>query len=190
MDLSTLNPEVFINAPADPPLLSFFVQRGAIDFFTSSEAWQETNEVEVDAGEREFVVPAVAGADFLKLVAVEIAGTELRSASLGAFCSADESGKVTLASPAEGLVTLKVTCAYVPSGNTVNDAIGRQYRDGIVSAALSKLFILPKKPWTDPNLSEYHRNKWQSLAATAKRHAYVGKNAAPLRTKPHTVGGR
>lgn len=191
MDLSTLRPEVRINAPADDPLLVYCILRGAIDFFTRSEAWQVTDEVTLSAGDESFQVPAVANGEFIKLLSITIAERELTGEDLKRFCACCESGTVWLAKKADGDTTIKVASVYAPSESaaTIDDAIGRQYRNALVSAALDKLFKIPKKPWTDFALSAFHRLEWESAADKARRMAYTGKQRGPLRTKLNLLGG-
>jgi hypothetical protein len=192
MDLSTLRPEVRINAPADDALLNFFILRGAIDFFTRSEAWQVTEEVALSAGDESFQVPAVPHGEFSKLISIQVADTVIEGADLNRFCASGESGTVWLAQKAPGDMTIKVKSVYVPdeAATTIDDAIGRQYRNALIDAALDKLHKLPKKPWTDFTLSTYHRSEWERKADEAKRMAYTGKQNGPIRTESVTIGGR
>ncbi len=192
MNLQILRAEVFMNTGAEYPVIDHYLLRGAIDFFTRSEAWQVTNQVSISAGEQNFNVPDVATGEFFKLVAIEIGDKVLERDALRKFCTVTEGGVVWLDKPAEGDTTMQVTAVYVPADNAtaINDDIGRQYRDAFVNAALSKLFLIPKKPWTDTALAEYHRVKWEGKADIAKRHAYQGKQNQPTRTKCHFFSGR
>lgn len=191
MDLSTLRAEVRINAPADTPLLDFYILRGAIDFFKRSEAWQVTDDVELSAGDQSFTVPTVANGEFVKLLAVTVGERVIEGDDLSKFCASGESGIVWLSEKAEGDMTIKVKSVYTPSDDatTIDPAIGRQYRNALVAAALDKLLKLPKKPWTDFGLSVVHRNEWESEADKAKRMAYFGKQRGPMRSKPNFIGG-
>lgn len=189
--LSTLVPEVFINVPAELPILNHYILRGAIDFFKKSEAWQLTDEITISAGDEFFDIPTAAGREFVKLVSLEISDRVLTGDDLRKFCASGESGTVWLAKQADGDITVKATSVFAPSDNAteIDTAIGRQYRDAIIWAALTKLFMLPKKPWTDASLSEFYRVKWENLADQAKRSAYEGKQRTARRTKMHTLNG-
>lgn len=189
--LSTLVPEVFINVPAELPILNHYILRGAIDFFKRSEAWQITDEITISAGDEFFDIPATAGREFVKLVSLEISDRVLTGDDLRKFCASGESGTVWLAKQADGDITIKATSVFSPSDDAtqIDTTIGRQYRDGIIWAALAKLFILPKKPWTDAAMSEFYRGKWENTADQARRSAYEGKQRTARRTRCHLIGG-
>lgn len=192
MNLSALRPEIFMHAPAEYPVIDHYILRGVIDFFNRSEAWQVTNTVSISAGASSFNVPSVSNAEFLTLISIELGDTLLEYEDLRKFCKVAEGGTVSLAAPADADVTLKVTAAYVPDDNatTIDDVLGKRYRDALISAALSKLFMIPKKPWSDMSMSEVHRLRWESAADKAKRFAYEGKQNQSRRIQSFFINGR
>lgn len=192
MNLTSLRAEVRLHTPADNNVLDFCILRAAIDFFTKSEAWQVTDDVAVVAGDDTFDVPAVANGQYIKLLAIELAGRVIEGDDLTKFCTASESGTVRLAKKAEGDITLKVKSVYAPTDDAtaIDDAIGRQYRNGLVHGALARTFLIPKMPWTDDSRSEFYRIKWENDAAKARTAAYDGKQRGPKRTKLVLLNGR
>jgi hypothetical protein len=198
MNLNTLLPEIFINANAETAVIMHYLRRGAIDFFTESEAWRVEIESDVDAGVKSFTLNVGTDADYLKMVSVEVADKALTPVTLDDLAGGSSPskyfvnvlGKVTLNAHYTQDVTVKSVVSVVPSGDVVDDGLLTQYRDAIVSACLAKLLLVPKKPWTDAGLAQYHANKWQMEAAKAKRHAFAGASRAPLRSSMWTINGR
>lgn len=192
MNLTSLRAEVRLHTPADNNVLDFCILRAAIDFFTQSEAWQVTDEVSVLAGNDTFDVPTVANGQFIKLLAIELADKVIEGDDLYKFCTAGESGAVRLVKKAEGDITLKVKSVYAPTDDatTINDAIGRQYHNGLVHGALARTFLIPKMPWTDDSKSEFYRIKWENAAEKARTAAYDGKQRGPKRTRLALLNGR
>jgi hypothetical protein len=73
---------------------------------------------------------------------------------------------VSLAQGLNLIVLLKPT----RDADEVDEIFYDEYLEAIGSYAKWKLMIMPGKPWTNPDLAEYHRQQW-----------YTGKNRARLR---------
>jgi len=54
---------------------------------------------------------------------------------------------------------------------TINDVIANKYDELLVHGALSKLYAIPRKPWTDMNLGQYHLILFQGGFPAARTEA-------------------
>lgn len=57
------------------------------------------------------------------------------------------------------------------TATTVDDVIANKYDQLLVHGALAKLFLLPRKPWTDANLAVYHQNLFDLGTDAARTEA-------------------
>jgi hypothetical protein len=199
MNLSELEAEVFINTAAESNVIMHFLKRGAIDFFTISESLRATVTKALVSGEKTFLINAGSGNDFLKIVSLKLNGEYLSPVTVGGlnnfqtiptvyFC--DDAGNVTFNAAVASSASVVMEIAITPNGDTVADAALKLNRDAVISACLSKLLLLPKKPYTDANLATFHMNKYMAEAEKQKIKSYTGRTSAPLHTKPQFVNGK
>ena len=72
-----------------------------------------------------------------------------------------------------------------PASTTVlNDWIAQRYGRDIAYGALAELLEMPKKPWSDPQLSVLYRGKFNTAIADARDEADKGMTGAATRTRP------
>jgi hypothetical protein len=57
------------------------------------------------------------------------------------------------------------------SSQAVSDVLENKYDEAFIHGALARLYFLPRKPWTDVNLGQYHRLKFENYWASAKAEA-------------------
>lgn len=82
--------------------------------------------------------------------------------------------------------TLVIEASAKPSRASigVEKWIHETYLDDIASGAKSRLMAMPKKPWSNGNLADYHRKMFELAAASASILSSKGFNRAPLRSTP------
>jgi len=59
----------------------------------------------------------------------------------------------------------------VATATTIQDLIANKYDEVLVNGTLARLYFLPRKPWTDLNLGNYHRTLFELGMNTAKGKA-------------------
>lgn len=59
----------------------------------------------------------------------------------------------------------------VATSTTISDVLANKYDEVLVHGTLSRLFSLPRKPWTDANLAEYHRGLFERAIPGARTAA-------------------
>lgn len=57
---------------------------------------------------------------------------------------------------ADGTLTLKVALKPSPSATGIDDVIFNEYREAIMHGALARMMLSPKKPYSSPQLAQYH----------------------------------
>ncbi len=57
------------------------------------------------------------------------------------------------------------------TATNVDDIILSRYDEALTSGALARLYLTPRKPWTDFNLGQYHRAQFQAAWPAARRDA-------------------
>lgn len=80
--------------------------------------------------------------------------------------------------------TLKMSVALKPSLDStgIDDSIFNEYRDAIVHGALARLMLSPKKPYTDGQLAQYHKQQFQIMTGQAGTRTDRDGTREPLRT--------
>lgn len=197
MDINTLLPEVFINTGASEDVILHYLKRGAIDFFKESDAWQITVTNSLSANATGFTINPGSDNDFSKVISMKIGEQTLHPQTLSenqeggtSYFYVDATGAVTFNKPLDIESTVTTKISITPKNNVIDDAMLLEYRDEIISACLSKMMLMPKKPWTDGNLGMVHEKKWKDGAAIARRKVFTGNSRVPLRTKSHFIGGK
>jgi len=74
---------------------------------------------------------------------------------------------VTTASLYYARVAVKPTL----DASAINDIVANKYDEVLVHGALAKLFLMPRKPWTDANLAQYHLALFRASFAPARTEA-------------------
>jgi hypothetical protein len=54
---------------------------------------------------------------------------------------------------------------------TIDDVIANKYDELLVHGALARLYIIPRKPWTDANLALFHKNIFDAGKQSARTQA-------------------
>lgn len=53
---------------------------------------------------------------------------------------------------------LRVAVKPLLSATVIDDVVANKYDELLIHGALAKLFLLPRKPWTDAGLAQYHQS--------------------------------
>lgn len=72
---------------------------------------------------------------------------------------------------------LQLFAAFKPilTATTLDDLLVSEHIEAIVHGALSKLFLIPGRPWTDGTLAAYYQNMFDQEIMDAKSHADSGR---------------
>jgi hypothetical protein len=65
--------------------------------------------------------------------------------------------------------TVDVTYSLLPIGNELPDDVVKRHYEAIVSCALFDLFNMPGKPWSNPQMANYHLQKYRIALGDAMR---------------------
>jgi len=80
---------------------------------------------------------------------------------------------------------LYVRAALMPDDTgIIGDYVMDHHRDAIVSGAIERLVVMPKKSWTNPDMAGYHRANWTAGVSRAKTAVLKGFTDAPLTAYP------
>jgi len=69
------------------------------------------------------------------------------------------------------LYNARVAVKPTLSATDINDVVTNKYDEVLVHGALSKLYLIPRKPWTDANLAQFHLALFTSRFAAARTEA-------------------
>lgn len=72
----------------------------------------------------------------------------------------------------------------LPSATTIPDAIERKYADAISYGALHRLYLMPKKPWSDPQMAAYYDGAFRRQILEAQSEASRQHRRRNYRVKP------
>ncbi len=82
--------------------------------------------------------------------------------------------------PLDVTVVLTIT----DTATTIPDIFDR-WKEGIASGALSKLMVMPNKPWSNPSLATFHAQIFNQAIGSASAFAVLGNRKAQLRVQAH-----
>lgn len=178
-------------APYDSIVL--FVQRAVCDFCEISHYWQEEiGPLMPQLGADAYDIDAPRGSSIVSVLHVSTADNEL-------YRSQDESVHYRFWQSSSGSIefypidelagkSISIIGALKPEidGNNFkfSETILRDYRDAIVAGAKAKLYLIPRKPWTDLNLAQVNSGLFQEKANEALRAKGRGFSKLPDRSIP------
>lgn len=88
-----------------------------------------------------------------------------------------------LALRVSGVQVEKAASASNPGYMPIPDWIYERYAEQIARGALSRLLVMPKKPWTDPQRATFYMGEWEADISIARTRSHRGGSRAPLRTR-------
>lgn len=205
--LSDLRPKVMVNAPGCPlPLVDDAILDAVIDFCNRSRAYRYTPaQITVVAGTADYTPTIPAGTVIASLISAELDDEPIDIALPGNIPAswATEQGSPTAAvRPSKTQVglrkvpdvagTLDVVLALRPAltGTSYPDELHDLYREQIAAGALARLYVMPNKPWSAPDLVNDARANFDAGISAAEYQADRGSANAPARTALSLIGGR
>lgn len=89
--------------------------------------------------------------------------------------------------PDKGPVEMHVVLQPTRDADGMLDAIGLDYDQALIHCALERLVVIPGKDWTNPNMANYHRQKYLESLTEARMAKANGNTETPLRVTPHPL---
>lgn len=205
---SELLDEVLPYLAADPsdPVTENAIKRSVIEFCAGSWIWKHLPDpLDVVAGEHAYDLEPPSGTDVTTVLAAELDGVPLapkdipwlnreipRWRTVAArpkyFTQIDTEQVLLAALPdANSAAGLTLTLALQPSQTTTSFPkwIFNQYLYVLAEGALSKLMMMPGKPWTDVQNGADRRTRFEAGVANARAVAVAALGGAPQRVIPH-----
>jgi hypothetical protein len=177
-----------------------------IDFCNRSRAYRFTPaEITVVASTANYTVPGLpAETEVAWLLAAEYDDRPIDTPDTGSIPQswATEEGEVTAAvmysatqiglrKVPDEASTLNVRLALRPtlSATAFPDEFNTLYREQIAAGALARLYAMPKKEWSAPDLVALNEDKFEGGIKAAEYRADRGSANAPARTTLSLIGG-
>ncbi len=205
---SDLLDEVLPYLAADPsnPVTENAIKRAVIEFCAGSWIWKYLPDPSSTvAGEAEYDLEPPSGADVTVVMHVALDGIPLSHKPLdwldmelprwrtttGAakYFSQVTSEQIVLAPTPDTSMTdgLSMTLALQPSQTATSFPawISNQYFEDLANGAISKLMLMPNKPWTDLPTGADRRNAFQAAIANARASAVRSLARAEIHSKSH-----
>lgn len=82
-----------------------------------------------------------------------------------------------------GTLTMNVTLKPDLASTGIDDAIFREYREAIAHGALARLMMSPKKPYSSPQLAQFHAQQFEIKTGHAGTRQDRNFTRAPLQTE-------
>lgn len=87
----------------------------------------------------------------------------------------------------QGPIRIKVVLAPTNTANEMPDAIGEDYREGLIHGAVAKLVMMPGKDWSNPQMAAYHQSLYDEQKREAKFRRNNGNTEVNLRVSPRPL---
>ncbi len=174
------------------------VRQAATEFCDRTDAWTlDLDEMLTVAGETDYEMEVDSQSTVTRLLRVRIGGIDVpmvrRGNSAGIEYSpaqvamaVDRSTLRILAAPAVDNVPVLVSVALSPSprAERIDDTVARPHANSIVYGALSRLLMMPGKPFTDMRAAQTFEAKFTEAINTARTRAFYANAHAPARVVP------
>lgn len=145
------------------PTVDHALRDAAREFCLTTSAWQETEEVQADAGQTLFDFETPNGAELVKVIRASVAGKDLSIFSVRSlpadWATNTPAAGLYHASTAEYMLfplpsvgqSIVVTLAVRPgtAGTGVSDDVFSRHAEDIAAGAKARLKRSPRKDWTD-----------------------------------------
>lgn len=196
----------FLAADPSNPVTENAIKRAVIEFCAGSWIWKYLPDAtSTVSGEAEYDLEPPAGADVSVVMHVALDGVQLTHKSLEwldselprwrtttgtpKYFSQVNSEQIVLAPAPDYGVTdgLSMTLALQPSQTATGfpSWIGNQYFEDLANGAISKLMLMPNKPWTDLKTGADRRNSFQAAIANARASAVRSLARAEIHSRSH-----
>jgi len=177
------------------------LRQAAISFCEKSLAWRYAHpKIAVTSGTASYAFVPLSGAAVHAITYAEFDGDEIEcnAGELNIASAVDDwrnatgtpeyivGGTTSLqlvpAPDAGGTLTLKVALKPSPSATGIDDDIFNEYREAIVHGALARMMLSPKKPYSSPQLAQYHAQQFEIKTGQAGMRQARNYSRAPLQT--------
>lgn len=208
MKYEDLVSEILPSLSADPsnPVAENAIKRSVIEFCHGSWIWQYMQDpIDLVAGEIEYDLEPPTGADVASVMCVEVGGSIVETRSIGwinktmpgwrrnadtprYFTQVDTEQILLVPVPnVSASESVVITLALQPSvkAQTFPGWIASQYMYAIADGALSKLMMMPDKPWTDINGGADKRRLFDNAIANARASAVFALGSGPVRSRTY-----
>lgn len=202
---SDLLDDVLPHLAADPsdPVTEYAIKRACIEFCSGSWVWKYLPDpIDVTAGEATYDLEPLPATDISAVVAAEfnnvpldpkaiewlnheIPGWRTTRKTPKYFTQVDTEQVILAAVPEASLTAgLTLTLALQPAQNSTGlpKWIANQYLYALADGALSRLMLMPGKPWTDLATGQDKRSKFEAAIANARASAVSALGRAAQRT--------
>lgn len=186
VSFSSVNPMVQVNVPECPAIIiNDTVVRAAIEFCEKSTFWRYSldNIPTVDGVDTYTLEPPLTTvvSDIIWATYNDTPLTEKTESGIQPYVGPGIPTYFTLSNPRElqvapepgtgGVVKLRVALKPAPNATTIEEYVLDEWSEAFQHGALQRLYAMPKKPWSDPQLSIYHAGQFQQMVDTALNHA-------------------
>jgi len=202
---SDLLDDVLPSLAADPsdPVTEYAIKRACIEFCSGSWIWKHLPDpIDVVAGENAYDLESPAGSDISAVMAAEhnvvpldpknvewlnreIPGWRTTRRTPKYFTQVDTEQVILAGVPDANIASgLTLTLALQPSQSSTGlpKWIATQYLYDLADGAISRLMLMPNKPWTDLQNGADRRAKFDAAIANARANAVSALGRAPTRT--------
>lgn len=199
--------EVLPHLAADPsdPVTTNAVKRSVIELCSGSWIWSSLPDpVDVSAGEQFYDIEADPGTDVTTVISAQFNGQPIESKSVQwldrelpgwrvnrstpKYFTQIDTEQIILAGIPDSNITggLTMTIALQPGHDSKSFPkwIFNQFIYTIVDGAVSKLMLMPNKPWTDLNVGSLKAQAFAQGIANARASAVSALGSAPIRVTP------
>jgi hypothetical protein len=205
---STLLDDILPSLPSCENAMALFaLKRAAQEFMKKTQCDQRViaPSIAVTAGNAAYAVPVPANTELVTVTKLALDGTELRPVPRDWLTEEMETlagtpshfvvgldGTVTLwkKPTAGGTLTGKIAVAPLPTATDILDPIANAFSEDIAAGALSRLMLMPNKPWTQVELSVAHRSRFDNAIDRAKYEVAKGRSRSAMQSDLWTIGGR
>ena len=199
---SELLPEARLNVAGCPdPIIEHYLRSAAIDLCVRSKALRfEMPAFDTEAGAPFYTLAPAAETEAVQIVDATVDGEPLdpvrrdelarvskwpaESGTPTRFMMIEGNRSVLLWKTPDVALPIVLLLAVKPtlSATGIDSAFSDMFGDVITAGALATLFALPKKDWSDGNLSTYHKGIFETGVIRARAFAEKDGTRAPLRT--------
>jgi hypothetical protein len=202
---SDLLTEVLPNLAADPsdPVTENAIKQTVIELCAEAWLWRYIPDpLDVDAGESYYDLEPPTGADVTAVFSAEVDGVALENVTIDwlnanqpRWRSERDTPKFFTQLDPEQIILAKVPASYVMGGLTMTlvlqpsqsatgfpSWIASQHLYTIATGAMSKLMLMPGKPWTNLQVGSLNGGIFSNAIAMARLKAANSLSRAPLRT--------
>lgn len=199
--LSAFLPEVMLNAPGCADVVAMnYIRNAAIEFCNLTYVVsEEIDPVTLTAGLFESEVSAPSGTAIVAVHSVYADGEPIdpvselelrqkygnwkeRTGTPAGYLTSAEGIRIFPIPQSDVVIEASVATRPTVAATTLNDVLLNEWKQAIVSGALSELLMVPGQSFTEPNTAMMHKVKFDDRVIAAQAKAFKQTSYAPLRT--------